>query len=93
MTTTKTVTFDTRVSGGVELISAKAIRQYAADGHSERWIARRIGCNPYFVEKVLREQTEAAITRLSQIDKLGPHAIAAKLRLPCSRVQRFLNSE
>jgi hypothetical protein len=79
-----------RIAGGVEFVSAAAIRRYAADGYSEREIYKRLGCNPYLVEKVLREQTERKIWSLDRDKGLSPHSIAARLRLPISRVRRVL---
>jgi hypothetical protein len=79
-----------RIAGGVEFISAAAIRRYAAEGLDEKEIARTLGCNGFLVEKVLREQTEAEIVRLDSVEKLAPKAIALKLRIPISRVRRVL---
>lgn len=79
-----------RIAGGVEFVSAAAIRRYAADGYSEREIRKRLGCNPYLVEKVLREQTERQIWSLDRDKGLSPQSIALRLRLPISRVRRVL---
>lgn len=79
-----------RIANGVEMISAKAIRTYAAEGLGERAIARRLGCNVYVVEKVLREQSEAEIVRLDREEKLAPNAIAERMRVPRSRVRQIL---
>lgn len=78
-----------RIDRGVELISAAVIRGLSAEGHTERQIARRLGCNVFIVEKALREQTESEVRRL---DGEGRDAsdIASVLRLPLSRVRRII---
>jgi len=79
-----------RIAGGVEFISAAAIRRYAAEGHDEKAIASLLGCNLFLVEKVLRAQTAAEIMRLDREEKLTPKQIAERLRLPINRVRRVL---
>lgn len=79
-----------RVAGGIERISAAAIRRLAAEGLDERSIAKRIGCNHFLVERVLREQTRREIERLDREEKLSPKQIAERLRLPINRVRRVL---
>jgi hypothetical protein len=83
-----------RIAGGVEFISAAAIKRLHTDGYDEKAISRRLGCNPFLVEKVLREQTEQRIVELDRdgLDgkKLSPRDIALELRLPVSRVRRVL---
>lgn len=79
-----------RIAGGIEHISAAAIRRLAAEGLDERAIAKRLGCNPFAVEKVLREQTRSEIERLDREEKLSPKQIAERLRLPINRVRRVL---
>lgn len=79
-----------RISGAVEFFSARVIKQYAAEGVGERAIASRLGCNPYLVERVLREQTQAEIVRLDREEKLEPKAIADRLGIAVSRVRRVL---
>jgi hypothetical protein len=81
-----------RVAGGVELISAAAIRRYAAEGFDEKTIAARLGCNVFIVEKVLREQTEAAVRRLDAEGRASVAEIAAALRIPRVRVRRILKA-
>lgn len=81
-----------RISGGVERISAAVIRRLAADGLDERAIAGRIGCNPWLVERVLREQRAREIERLDRDEKLSPKQIAERLRLPINRVRNVLMS-
>ncbi len=79
-----------RIAGGVERISAAVIRRLAAEGLDERTIAKRVGCNPFLVEQVLREQTRREIERLDRDEKLSPKQIAERLRLPINRVRRVL---
>lgn len=81
-----------RISDGVALISAAAIRRYADEGRNERWIASQLGCNPFMVEKVLRERTAAEIVRLDREERLAVDAIAAKLRIPRTRVRHVLRA-
>lgn len=81
-----------RIVGGVERISAAVIRRYAIEGLDEKQIARRLGCNPFLVEKVLREQTAAEIVRLDREEKLTPKAIAVRLRIPLPRVRGVLSA-
>lgn len=80
-----------RIAGGVQVVSAAAVRRLAADGYTERQIATRLGCNPYIVEKVLREDTERAVRRLDE-QKRSPSDIARELRLPLARVRRILEA-
>jgi hypothetical protein len=56
--TVEAVAGASRIDRGVEVISGPAIRRFAADGLNERQIAKRLGCNPFVVEKVLRMQAE-----------------------------------
>lgn len=79
----------TRIAGGVELVSAKAIRRLAAEGWSERRIAGRLGVNVFAVEKVLRRDTERAVRELDR-EGLSPRDIADRLRLSFSRVRSIL---
>lgn len=79
-----------RFAGGIEHISAAAIRRLAAEGLDERAIAKRMGCNPFVVERVLREQTRREIERLDREEKLSPKQIAARLQLPINRVRSVL---
>ena len=80
-----------RIDRGVELITAAAIRRLSADGLTERQIASRLGCNPFAVEKVLRETTEAEVRRLDAKGR-AVSAIASTLRLPLARVRRILQT-
>lgn len=79
-----------RIVGGVERISAAVIRRLAAEGLDEAEITRRVGCNPFIVERVLREQKSAEILRLDRDEKLKPSEIAARLKLPIQRVRAVL---
>jgi hypothetical protein len=79
-----------RIAGGVEFISAAAIRRYAVEGLDERAIASRLGCNVFIVEKVLREQVEASVRRLDAEEQLPVAEIAAALRIPRARVRHIL---
>jgi DNA-directed RNA polymerase specialized sigma24 family protein len=79
-----------RIAGGVEFVSARAIVRLARDGMPEKQIARRMGCNPYLVERVLRRQRESA-ARALDADGLSVREIAARLRQPASRIARILD--
>lgn len=79
-----------RIVGGVEVISAAVIRRLAAEGLDEAEITRRVGCNPFIVERVLREQKSTEILRLDRDEKLKPREIAARLKLPIQRVRAVL---
>lgn len=78
-----------RIERGVEFVSAAAIRRLSVDGLTERQIARKLGCNPFIVEKVLREQTATEVRRLVG-EGIGASDIASTLRLPLSRVRQIL---
>jgi hypothetical protein len=78
-----------RIVGGVELISAAAIRRLAVEGFTERQIAARMGCNPYAVEKVLREETARKVLALDA-ERIAPSDIASRLQLPLALVRRIL---
>jgi hypothetical protein len=78
-----------RIEGGLEIVSAAAIRRLAADGFTERQIGARLGCNPYIVEKVLREDIERDVRRLDAEGR-SVTEIAVALRLPFSRVRGIL---
>lgn len=79
-----------RIVGGVERISAAVIRRLADEGLDEGAITQRVGCNPFIVEKVLRERTRREIERLDRDEKLTPKQIADRLRIPINRVRRVL---
>jgi hypothetical protein len=79
-----------RIVGGVERISAAAIRRLAAEGHDDTEIVRRTGVNAFVVDKVLREMKSAEIVRLDRDEKLKPREIAARLKLPIQRVRAVL---
>lgn len=82
-----------RIAGGVELVSAAAIRRLAAEGWSEKRIAGRLGVNAFVVEKVLRRDTERAVRELDASGEgLSPRDIADRLRLPVSRVRAILGA-
>lgn len=79
-----------RIVGGVERISAAVIRRLADEGLDETAITNRVGCNPFIVEKVLRDRTKREIERLDRDEKLTPKQIADRLRIPINRVRRVL---
>jgi len=79
-----------RIVGGVERISAAVIRRLADEGLDETAITNRVGCNPFIVEKVLRDRTKREIERLDRDEKLTPQQIADRLRIPINRVRRVL---
>jgi DNA-directed RNA polymerase specialized sigma24 family protein len=78
------------LAGGLGVISAAAIRRYAAEGMSQKEIARALGCNHYLVEKVLREQTTREILRLEREEGLTIPDIAKRLKMPPWRVRLVL---
>lgn len=49
-----------RIDRGVELISRAAIRRLHAEGRTPGQIAKRLGVNPFVIEKVLRAEAELA---------------------------------
>lgn len=77
------------VRNGVEYVSAAAIRRLATEGKSEKEITRLLGCNPYAVEKVLREETERRVRELAARD-VPLVEICHELQLPPVRVRRIL---
>lgn len=79
-----------RIVGGIEVVSAAVIRRLDAEGLDASEIVRRVGCNPFIVERVLREQKRAEILRLDRDEKLKPSEIAGRLRLPVARVRAVL---
>lgn len=78
-----------RIAGGVEFISRAAIERYAAEGIDPKEIARRLGCNPYLVEKVLREWRQREIVKLDA-EHYSPREIALRLRTTLSDVRAVL---
>lgn len=79
-----------RIADGIEYVSAAAIKRLRAEGKSERAIATALGCNPYIVERVLREQTEREVLRLDR-EGATVHEISAATRVPLGRVRRILS--
>jgi DNA-binding CsgD family transcriptional regulator len=86
-----TTTPGTRLSGGVFVISAAAVLQLAAEGLDEKQIARRLECNVYLVEKVLRAERDRSVRRLAG-DGYSTREIAAALGLTLKRVTLVLET-
>lgn len=78
-----------RIAGGVEYVQAAVIRRLKAEGLDERKIATRLGCNPYLVERVLREQTEREVLRLDG-EGATVHEISAATHVPLGRIRNIL---
>lgn len=78
-----------RIADGVEFVSRAVIRRYTSEGKSIKWIAARLGTNPYLVERVVREHRRAEIIRLDAA-KLSPKAIAVRLGAPLDEVRGVL---
>lgn len=81
-----------RLAGGVEFISAAAIKRYAIEGLTDRQIARRLGCNHFLVEKVLRAEVGNEVRRLDG-EGLSAREIALRLRLTLARVRGHLSPD
>lgn len=80
-----------RISGGLALVSATVIRRFAAEGLSERQIAKRLGCNVFLVERCLERHTASEVERLDA-EGLSFKAIALKLRITIQRVASFVKA-
>lgn len=80
-----------RIAGGLELVSAAVIRRYAAEGLSERQIAKRLGVNVFLVERCLERHTASEVERLDA-EGLSFKAIALKLRITIQRVASFVKA-
>lgn len=78
------------IAQGVEMISAAAIRRYAADGLTRRQIANRLGCNPYIVDRVLREHLQRQVVALDE-QGIAPSAIAQQLGCSLADVRSALS--
>lgn len=81
----------TTVREGLLVVSAAAVVQLAAEGLDEWAISRRLGCNVYLVEKVLRAEKDRSVRRLAG-DGFSTREIAAELRLTLKRVTHVLET-
>lgn len=78
-----------RIAGGVELVSRAAIERYAAEGVGVKEIGRRVGCNQYLAEKVVREWRQREIVALDA-EHYSPREIALRLRTTLAEVRATL---
>ena len=80
-----------RIERGVEMISVAVIKRLRAEGLEPEQIARRLGCNHFVVEKVLRIETERAVRRL-RAEGLEPIEISRRLGVTQAVVDRALGA-
>jgi hypothetical protein len=80
---------DSHFDRGLWFVQAAAIRRYHAEGLTPSAISKKLGCNAYQVELVLRNDTDARVRRLAD-EGHSESDIANALQLPRKSVHQML---